>query len=305
MTTSLTLHSFRQNVTDQFSAVTRSRAAWCFATVWIVSALYLLIAGYGDMVLFRLVYLLALLLFCAITVSMTQDQPHETETGARRRLRLQAAVVGVFILFTLYDGLQFHGVVPESESIPIWSPIRQSLERLGGQWFGNDGYVANPAAYFIIPAAALLLLGARPQGLGLGRGHRVWQVTLLWVSLPLIMLLVALLGGQLTIQRLFGRLASNFMQNGFFEEFLFRGALQTRLRKLTTPAWALVLQALIFGLWHLGLGYSETGGSDLLAAAASTIVAQASLGLAFGMIFERTRNLFASSAFHIVINSVG
>jgi membrane protease YdiL (CAAX protease family) len=95
------------------------------------------------------------------------------------------------------------------------------------------------------------------------------------------------------------------MQNGFFEEFLFRGALQTRLRKLTTPAWALVLQALIFGLWHLGAGYSATGGSDLLTAAASTIVAQASLGLAFGIIFERTRNLFASSAFHIVINSIG
>lgn len=141
MTASLALHSFRQNITDQFSAVTRSRAAWCFAIVWIVSALYLLAAGYGDMVLFRLAYLLALLLFCAITISITQGQPHEAETGTRTRLWLQVAVIGVVILFTLYDGLLLHNVVPESAGIPLWSPIRQSLERLGGQWFGNSNYI--------------------------------------------------------------------------------------------------------------------------------------------------------------------
>jgi len=95
------------------------------------------------------------------------------------------------------------------------------------------------------------------------------------------------------------------MNNGFFEEFLFRGALQTRLRALRGPGWALVIQALVFGAWHLGLGYTNTDHAGLLPALASTIVYQATLGLAFGVIFERTRNLLAPSVAHILVNSLG
>ncbi|MFN8513870.1 MAG: CPBP family intramembrane glutamic endopeptidase [Thermomicrobiales bacterium] len=98
---------------------------------------------------------------------------------------------------------------------------------------------------------------------------------------------------------------SAFMNNGFFEEFLFRGALQTRLRALGGPGWALVIQALVFGAWHLGLGYTNTDHAGLLPALASTIVYQATLGLAFGVIFERTRNLLAPSVAHILVNSLG
>lgn len=60
------------------------------------------------------------------------------------------------------------------------------------------------------------------------------------------------------------------------EEFLFRGALQTRLRWLRGPGWALVIQALVFGAWHLGLGYATTDYAGFLPALASTLSHQPS-----------------------------
>jgi membrane protease YdiL (CAAX protease family) len=95
------------------------------------------------------------------------------------------------------------------------------------------------------------------------------------------------------------------MQNGLWEEFLLRGALQTRLRALLSPEWAIVIQALVFGAWHLGLGYTTTDGAGLLSALAVGIVHQATIGLAFGIVFERTRNLLAPSVAHVLANTMG
>ncbi|MDR7082097.1 membrane protease YdiL (CAAX protease family) [Arthrobacter ginsengisoli] len=66
----------------------------------------------------------------------------------------------------------------------------------------------------------------------------------------------------------------NFIQNGFVEESSFSGALQTRLVLAVGTGWALVLQALLLGVWHLRLGFTNTGH-------AGTIVPQSVLGLAF------------------------
>jgi membrane protease YdiL (CAAX protease family) len=211
--------------------------------------------------------------------------------------------VGLILLFIVlagWNGLVFHGVVAAEAAIPLWTPLMDWLQRLGGQLFGNDNYIANPVAYFVLPLAALLLTGARLPELGFGRGHRVGRVLLLWCALPLALFAVALLAGQVTPARLGARFVSNFMQNGLWEEFLFRGALQTRLRRLWTPGWALVV-----GAWHLGLGFTNTGHEGWLPALASVIVHQAVVGLAFGVIFERTRNLLAPSVVHIVVNMVG
>ncbi|MBL8157745.1 MAG: CPBP family intramembrane metalloprotease, partial [Anaerolineae bacterium] len=143
-----------------------------------------------------------------------------------------------------------------------------------------------------------------PGEVGLGKGHRILPVTLLWCIIPLLALIFFVTSGQTTFERVANVFVSNFMQNGFFEEFLFRGALQSRLRRLVSPFWAVVISALIFGVWHLGLGFSSTGG-NFLTALASTLAYQAFLGLAFGVIFERTRNLVAGSAVHVVLNTFG
>lgn len=300
--------SFRRDSADILRSVVRSRSAQVFALVWLLAAVYLIAVGRPNWVITSLAVFVPILLFALITTAIT-DPPGRLERDALPRPRglvwAQVLVVGLLIALTAYNGLVFHGIFPAEPGIPVWTPFIRALERLGGQWFGLDNALANPVTYFLIPLPLLLLLGARLPDLGLGRGHRVGRVTLLWCGLPLLILLVLLLTGQATAGRIGGRLLSNAVQNGFFEEFLFRGALQTRLRRWLTPGWALVIQALIFGVWHLGLGFTNTGSSNVLAALASTIVFQAALGVAFGIILERSRSLVAGSLFHIIYNTVG
>jgi membrane protease YdiL (CAAX protease family) len=249
---------------------------------------------------------LAYLLFSALTVAITEPAPAMTTAPAERpRLWLQVGLILLFIVLTGWNGLVFHDAVAPDASIPLWSQFVAALQRLGDRVFGNSNYIANPVGYVVIPLALLLLTGAHLSELGFGRGHRVGRVLLLWCAIPLILFALALFGGQLTPGRLAARFVSNFMQNGFWEEFLFRGALQTRLRRLWTPGWALVIQALLFGAWHLGLGYTNTGHDGWLPALASVLMHQAVVGLAFGVIFERTRNLLAPSVVHIVVNVLG
>lgn len=97
---------------------------------------------------------------------------------------------------------------------------------------------------------------------------------------------------------------SHLLINGFGEEFLFRGALQTRVRALLGPSWAIVIQALAFGIWHFGANYGSLGMTGVAAATAYCVVKSATFGLAFGIIFQRTRNLLACSMIHVVTNSL-
>lgn len=148
------------------------------------------------------------------------------------------------------------------------------------------------------------MLGARWRGLGFGRGHRIGRVLLLWCAIPVAFWLVQIATGALSLLVLAQRLVGHTLQNGPFEEFLFRGALQTRLALLLGTPWALVGQALIFGAWHLGLGTSTVGG-NVLAGLALTIVSQSVFGLVAGILFWRTRNLIVPSVVHVVLNSSG
>lgn len=297
---------FTQRLVDLLRRIARSNAARFYAVVWLLAALYLLLRGQAEPVVYGVVWLLVIAIFGSLTVLFTDDAPPDGESvpDARRWLWWQIAALAVFILLTAYSGAVFHALAPTDSRIPLWSPLMETLENIGGQALGNENYLKNPVAYFVLPLIVLLLLRARFVSLGFGRGHRVWRVLLIWCTLPVLVILIQIVGGSLAVGQVLNRFVSNGLQNGFFEEFLFRGALQTRLRKLSTAEWALVLQALIFGLWHLGLGYSSTGMEDVIAAA-STIMLQASIGLGLGIIFARSRNLLAPSVFHVLLNSMG
>jgi membrane protease YdiL (CAAX protease family) len=295
----------RDGVRRVLADVGASPAARLFAAVWLASALAMTAAGpgfpFGELLIVSF-YLLASLL----TVAITRAAPDGLAAPSERpRLRLHIGLVLLFVLLTAWRGLSFHRVLPADASIPLWSPLVDAVQRLGDRWFGNGNYLANPVLYAALPFSVLLLAGARPSSLGFGRGHRVGRVLLLWCALPAVFFAHVLLSGQLTATGLAGRFLSHSLNNGFFEEFLFRGALQTRLRRLWGPGWALVLQALVFGAWHLGLGFTDTGHTGVLPALASTLVHQAVVGLGFGVIFERTRNLLAPSVVHVVANSLG
>ena len=109
--------------------------------------------------------------------------------------------------------------------------------------------------------------------------------------------------GNLAVGQLVRTLFSNTFQNGFFEEFLFRGALQSRLTRLLGSSWGLVISSLVFGAIHFGMNLRGANG-DVAGAIAICVLVQAPLGLALGLMFHRTKSLLACSVVHVVINSV-
>lgn len=279
----------------------RSRVVWAFAVVYLASVA--LLAASADIPALGLFYNLGLTLFVVPTLIVTDAAPHNRER-ATWRLYAQIAVIGAVIIVTGIEAMAFHDLTAPPR-IPIWSDVDSAIGSFSFEQLGSSNFLSNPWRYFVVPFILLLLLGARPGELGLGRGHRVWLVTAIWCAIPLLLIIYAGISGASSFERLGRLFVSNALNNGFFEEFLFRGALQTRLRKRMRPGWAIVITGLAFGLWHLGLGYSTFGESGLLAAAASTIVYQSFSGVVFGILFERTRNLIAPSIVHVVLNVVG
>ncbi len=288
-----------------FSATIRSRAAWFFIAVQIVAFVILILKGSFDVILSSLPFILFTFVFALLTIPLTVgvDQLLPVKTHcSRRQLWWQVVILLVVILLAGYRGVVLN--MPGITHVPLLYPLaRWSINFLGGGPEPPGNWIAVPVLYFIIPVALLLLTGASWSELGLGRGYRSWRAALLWSILPLIAIVVFLITGVISLVNTGINFLGNIFQNGFFEEFLFRGALMTRLRYLIRGDWGLVLSSLLFGLWHIGAQTSALHG-DWLAGAASTVPNQAVLGLGLAIIFLRTRNLLASSIVHVLLDTI-
>jgi membrane protease YdiL (CAAX protease family) len=298
---------------EVFRPVITCPAAWCFSIIWIIAAIYLAVIGRGYVVLFGICLLAILMFFCVITVGITKTEHKPKVKLSRRRqvlLLSQIVVIVLFICITLYTSLMFHGII-EHRTIPVWSPIVRVFSNLGEKVFSNKIVVnpalamANPAQYFLLPLLLLLPLGARFTELGFSRGHRTVSVIFLWCFIPVAMLVYMVALGRLSCALIGRRLLGHLLINGFSEEFLLRGALQTRLRALLNPSWAIVIQALIFGSWHFAANFGSIGLTGSAAVIAFCVIKTATAGLAYGIIFQRTRNLLACSVIHVVSNCLG
>lgn len=294
----------RQEYRVVLSATLRSNATWFFCAILFIAIAILLLRGRGDFILGELPVIVFVLILALLTIPLTtgirQLAPIESHC-TRSRLWWQVALLLLVILFVAYRAIVF--ALPGAFHIPLLYPLANwTINFLGpGNAFAN--WIAVPFLYFVLPLIVLLLLGAHWSELGLGRGYHGWRVALQWGILPLIGLGFFFFQGVASLRIIVIRVANNFFQNGFFEEFLFRGALMTRLSYLLRSDWGLVLSSLLFGLFHIGVQTQSLGG-DWLAGAASTIVEQAMLGLGFAFIFTRTRNLLVSSVFHVLLDTV-
>lgn len=276
---------------------------WVIIPLYLLANTYLIVIGESVttlLLLFGMSLLLGILAW--FTIRATEPVPPENPETPKQKsmLWIQLGVIALVILLT---GLSFL-------DIPLWTGMVDWFFQLGErilpvEWFGGPGNsIANPVQYFLIPFILLLLLGARPAELGFGRGNKVWKVCLIWLAIPVLTWIVLLVTGMLPAQVLVRRIIGNTFQNGFFEEFLFRGALQTRLRFLLSLPWTLTIQALVFGLWHLRANTQMMDG-NLLAGLAFCIISQSVSGFIFGFVYHRTRNLIAPSVAHVVMNAFG
>jgi membrane protease YdiL (CAAX protease family) len=176
----------------------------------------------------------------------------------------------------------------------FWKAAEATAANAGAS---NPFILINPLHYFLVPLLVLIALGATARSLGLQMGYRSWVVG---TAIGGLVLLLQITGG-LSLAAIPGKVIVNLLQTGFSEEFLWRGAVQTRLHQLAGTEWALVLASVAFGLWHIFTNATLMGGG-LLAGAAEGIIGQSAVGLALGFMFIRTGSLLAPSIVHIVID---
>lgn len=97
--------------------------------------------------------------------------------------------------------------------------------------------------------------------------------------------------------------------NAFMEEALFRGVLLTHLATRMRFAKANVLQAVLFGLWHLvwpARDYldGKTGLQTALGTALGYVLLSALIGYAWGYLVQKTNSLWTAWAAHMLNNTV-
>ena len=78
-----------------------------------------------------------------------------------------------------------------------------------------------------------------------------------------------------------------------FQEFLFRGWLQTKLERALGQWPALFLAAIGFAVWHLFPPFEGSPTSSISVSSVGGLLTTLGLGLVFGYIFQRTRNIIA------------
>jgi membrane protease YdiL (CAAX protease family) len=290
---------------DNLRAVIRTPAVWFFFVMWLLAIAYLGFGGYTRILRTSAIYpALTLVVFGLLTIPLTAGAPAppfpEAPAASRGRLLAQTGMLLVLMLLTGYLGMVFNHALPRGLTyLPVWSPLVNLLVRLWGSILPNPFLGVIPTLYVALPGALLLALGARPRELGFAQGYCSVRVAALWSAIQLVLVAVALVTARLAPLALGTTIVRNIFQNGFSEEFLFRGALLTRVARLLGTSWAVVLSSLLFGLWHIGTNTTYAGGS-YLAGAAMGIASQAVFGVGIAFVFLRTRNLLAPTLIHIV-----
>ncbi|PJF37143.1 MAG: hypothetical protein CUN49_01825 [Candidatus Thermofonsia Clade 1 bacterium] len=270
--------------------------------VWLGALVYLALTGYP---IFGLLLLAGIAVIgILVTLLLTEAPPRVglVVIGApyNRILSQIAVLMGVIVL----TGLSSKAYVPLwSEALDVFRGMgRAYLSRLLASEAAES--LSDFGALFVIPAVLLLLLGARWREFGLSSiGHRPLRVALLWCALPIAFILLALWARAVTLTAVWHSLLMQAF-GAFGAEFLFRGALQSRLLRLTSLRWALLLQALSFALWHVPTLTVALSG-NALAGAAYALAHYGTIGMALGVIAARTRSLWPGVALSVVLSALG
>jgi membrane protease YdiL (CAAX protease family) len=105
---------------------------------------------------------------------------------------------------------------------------------------------------------------------------------------------------------LLGYMSIFFLTNAFLEETLFRGLLQNGFKTRLSPNKAIMLSAIVFGVWHAGWPIvNGTTGNAAVVQVGSMVFFTAILGVLFGIYYERFsqgQSLVGPIAVHTIIN---
>jgi membrane protease YdiL (CAAX protease family) len=229
---------------------------------------------------------------CVKEAPETPDDPLVAR-GPRPLLARRAVVVAATVLAVTF----VYGLVTNWVRFPVLTGLWAAWVRSRPP-FGETA-LANLVVYVLVPGAIVLALGARPRELGFSRpANGTLRAALFCIALPVAIFVWALAAGRLGAGRLAYILVRNLLSSGFSEEFLFRGLTFSHLRAFMRTEWALFVQALLFGLFHLGSSLNEP---NLLVLAAYLFALNAVPGYLFGLIALRTRSLALPVTIHTTL----
>jgi len=256
--------------------------------------------GFGEPIFIVTLVLVSKMLLKRTGHDVTVPRPRESRSLVGAQLAVIIAAIGL----TGFGALSSHGIdfAPE---IPLWAHLLQWTNRVGSVLGVGGNQATNFITYALVPGAIVLVLRATLSEIGFARFGRGWfPLACLWLVLPAIGWVVALVWFHATVGFMIWQLLRNFLSNGFSEEFLWRGLLFTRLRAWLSDEWAAFLQALFFGAWHLGADLSDAHGNWLVTIA-TMISSQAVFGYVMAWLMLRTRNLALPTLYHLAYDSLG
>jgi membrane protease YdiL (CAAX protease family) len=166
----------------------------------------------------------------------------------------------------------------------------------------DDESVNSTLVFVVLPVALLAAIGWRRRDLGFGPSRRgATRALAFWCAIPLALYAAALALGHATLTALGHRFFIDLFRNGYAEEILFRGI----VLRLTVAAFGLslgnVVQAVLFGIFHLGADLRDVHGDTVLALL-DGFATQGLFGYVMGLIALRTGNVFVAGAVHALVD---
>ncbi len=234
----------------------------------------------------------AFAVLCGLTWIVTRGRVPRREPESTRAPWVQVALCLVVIVAT---GIAASLLVPPS--------MRASHGAFGAGFLLGFG-VVQFFAYVVLTSLLLLPFRIPSRYLGLQPELRVSLAAgAVWLLPVAAILLTAAVTGKETLSAITSSIAVNVFSNGFSEEFLFRGALMSRLTRVVSAPWALFTQAAIFGAWHFGANMRGLHG-DLPLVFLAMVVNQMLFGYAMGFVTVRSGSILVPSAFHALYDAV-
>ena len=279
-------------------AAVRSRWTWVVVVIWLIAGGILLAHGQAAVVKAKAAFLPVIAILALATIVFTDDPasvPTADSSMTMKRLVVALAIVGALALLAWY-------IASGGRRTGMMAALTLNWQA-SNPWLARSWAVVRTALLFVaLPLAAMMVLKVAPHDLGLQPGHRSWRFLALW-SVPVLVLWgVRVASGLLWPARLVSQLWALTRQRGFFEEFLFRGMLQSRLAPYG-GGMSLAVQALVFAGWHAGVSLAAAPEAKLVACAVSVFVVLP-IGVALGVVFVRTRNLLAPSILNVLANTI-
>lgn len=289
--------SFFEAYRQTLAAVLRHPATWLLTLLWLATAAYLFSIGRATIPNALLV--LSPLILVLLTLPLTHGAPpapwEAPIASSRSQLWMQSGftLLCLLLVSTLSFASNIHSALP-------WLTAYAAFSHNNTLFRSGIALVLEAA----LPLGFVLQRGVRWRELGFQRGYHLWQVTLLWSALPAIPLLLAIIGGRVTLLTALLRIGIAFLLGALPEEIGVRGVLLTRLMRLLGTGWGIAVTSLLFGLLHFGLDVAQAGSTAVLPILALALYAQMSGGIFFAIVFQRTRSLFPAMVSHALSDAL-